>query len=66
MSKDFSTSQRWAEDDGRIVVSDTKPHPDDLNATESYRSPVRMFAVVMNMRRLAHSRRSATMQLQGR
>jgi hypothetical protein len=66
MSKDFSTSQRWADEDGRIVVSDTKPHPDDLTVSESYRSPVRMFAVVMNMRRLAHSRRSASTQMQAR
>jgi len=49
-------AQRFDDDDSQVQV-EAKPQSDDVPATESYRNPVRMFAVAMNMRRLAHSRR---------
>jgi hypothetical protein len=51
-------TQRFDDDDSRMQV-ETKVHTDDVPATESYRNPVRMFAVAMNMRRLAHSRKAS-------
>lgn len=54
-------TQRFDDDDSRVQV-EAKPQSDDVPATESYRNPVRMFAVAMNMRRLAHSRRAMSAQ----
>lgn len=50
--------QRFDDDDTRMQV-EAKVQTDDVPATESYRNPVRMFAVAMNMRRLAHSRKAS-------
>ncbi len=52
-NRDFT--QRFDDDESRIQV-EAKTQSEDVPATESYRNPVRMFAVAMNMRRLAHSR----------
>jgi len=51
-------NQRFDDDDSRMQV-EAKVQTDDVPATESYRNPVRMFAVAMNMRRLAHSRKAS-------
>lgn len=53
-------TQRF-DDESRIQV-EARPQSEDVPATESYRNPVRMFAVAMNMRRLAHSRRALSAQ----
>lgn len=43
----------------RLFIADPKAMPDDTVVSEAPRTPVRMFAVAMNMRRLAHARRAA-------
>lgn len=43
----------------RLFIADTKAAPDETAAPETTRNPVRMYAVAMNMRRLAHARRGA-------
>ena len=58
MSWNLTIARRFDDEEGRIQ-SETKPAPEDAPTTESYRNPVRMYAVAMNMRRLAHSRRAS-------
>lgn len=53
-----SPNQRFEDDESRMQI-EAKVQTEDTPAAESYRNPVRMFAVAMNMRRLAHSRKAS-------
>jgi hypothetical protein len=52
-----------SEKDSRNIDTDMIPHASNMNEAACYRSPIRMFAVVMNMRRVAHSRRALASRL---
>ena len=61
MSSNLSNTQAWDDEDSRI-----KPVSDEPSASGSHRSPVRIYAVVMNMRRVAHSRRISSVLIKAR